>query len=283
MGLEVATRLSKDLAWDIHILDLPTSRGKDVAASFSATFHSSNVTDDATLNQIFKTIYTKTNRLDFVFANAGIAEHANFFEGQDPDDIALPVKGLHALVDINLKSVITTSYLALQYMRRSPGSDKSLVMTASCGGLYPSYYSPIYTATKHAVVGLARSIAPYFHAKAGIRVNCICPGTVRTNLLTSQEWANFPDEYFTPVEKIGDVVMMLIDGKDDGSGAVGKEVEEGSVEALLAKGGMVGRAVEVSGQKHYYREMVDYADEAMRTVMGATNIEVLENAEERTP
>lgn len=138
-----------------------------------------------------------------------------------------------------------------------------------------------YTATKHAVVGLTRSLAPYFHAHANIRVNCICPGTVKTNLLTSAEWANFPEEYFTPVDKIGEVVLMLIEGKDDGNGEAGREVEEGSTEKLLAKG-MYGRAVEISGRKHYYREMVGYADEAMKAVMGATNIEVLENAVERT-
>jgi NAD(P)-dependent dehydrogenase (short-subunit alcohol dehydrogenase family) len=144
MGLEVATRLSKVATWDIHILDLPSSSGSSVASSLDATFHPSDVTDESGLNQIFKTVYSKNNRLDFVFANAGIAEHANFFEEQDIDgDLKLPVKGLHALVDINLKSVITTSYLALQYMRRSTGDDKSLVITASCGGLYPSYYSPM--------------------------------------------------------------------------------------------------------------------------------------------
>lgn len=146
MGLEVATRLSALSAWSIHILDLPTSPGARIASSLGATFHHSDVTDEASLNQIFHTVFSQAKRLDFVFANAGIAEHANFFEEEDEEgEVKLPVKGLHALVDINLKSVITTSWLALQYMRRGGGKerDKSLVMTASCGGLYPSYYSPM--------------------------------------------------------------------------------------------------------------------------------------------
>lgn len=144
MGLEVANRFSRTTNWDVHILDLPSSSGKDVAASLSATFHPSDVTDDVSLNEIFKAIYSIAQRLDFVFANAGIAEHSNFFQEQDiGGEVKLPVKGMHALVNINLKSVITTSYLALQYLRKSPGNDKSLVMTASCGGLYPSYYSPM--------------------------------------------------------------------------------------------------------------------------------------------
>lgn len=101
-------------------------------------------------------------------------------------------------------------------------------------------------------------------------MNCICPGVVKKNLLTSAEWTNFPEEFFTPVEKVGDVVIMLVDGKDDGNGEIGNEVEDGDTRTLLSNG-MYGRAVEVSGKKHYYRETVALADEPMRAVMGATN------------
>lgn len=273
MGLAVATSLSKRTEWDIHILDLNPESGKKAASSLGATFYQSNVTDYNSLRSIFQTIFEKSNRLDFVFANAGIAEHVNFVEEQ-PDPPPEP-KGLHALVDINLKSVISTSYLALHYMRKSPKGDKSLVMTASCGGIYPSFYSPIYTATKHGVVGLMRSIAPYFHHNVGIRTNAICPGTVKTNLLTSKEWENFPEEYFTPVEKIAEVVMTLVDGKDTGigRGTVAGETDD--------SGGILnGKSVEVCGNMHYYRATPEYCDDAMRAVMGATNIEVLENATE---
>lgn len=285
MGLAVATALSQRPDWAIHILDLNPSTGVPIASSLNATFHECNVTAEATLSRIFRTVFSQSNRLDFVFANAGIPERANFYDEQ-PDESSsgsedggppLPVKGMHALVDIDLKSVITTTYLALHYMRKSPqDADKNIVMTASCGGLYPSYYSPIYTATKHAVVGFMRSIAPFFSHKAGIRVNAVCPGVVKTNLLSSQEWANFPQEYFTSVEKVASVVCMLVDGKDDGSGKVGKEVE-GGLDSIA--GVLNGRAVEVSGKNHYYREMVPFADEAMEAVMGSTNIEVLENVQ----
>tara|TARA_R110002003_G_scaffold68_20_gene6231 strand:- start:12508 stop:13341 length:834 start_codon:yes stop_codon:yes gene_type:complete len=275
MGLAVATTLSHLPNWTIHILDL-----NPPSAPTAATFHACNVTSESSLAAIFATIFATHGRIDFVFANAGIAERANFYAEPTSaeEEPQLPVKGMHALVDINLKSVITTTYLAGSYMRRSTpaGVDRSICMTASCGGLYPSYYSPIYTATKHGVVGFMRSVAPWYYHKYGVRVNAICPGVVRTNLLSVAEWGNFPDEYFTPVEKIAQTVGMLVRGRDDGTGTGvdGNGGEGGSAVDVL-----FGKAVEISGTRHYYREAVEFADDAMRAVMGSTNIEVLENAQ----
>lgn len=283
MGLAVATLLSQFPTWTIHILDLQPP----LSPVPNSTFHACNVTDEAVLARIFASIYATHQCLDFVFANAGIAERANFYDnGASPTaKPELPVKGLHALVDINLKSVITTTYLAAHYMGlSSPAStsatsqgsvdDKSIVITASCGALYPSYYSPIYTATKHAVLGFMRAIAPWYFHKKGIRVNAICPGTVKTGLLSQAEWANFPEEYFTPVEKIARTVGMLVEGRD---GEVEKKGENGSGGG---EGLLWGKAVEISGDRHYYRDQVEFCDEGMAKVMGSTNIEVLDNVQE---
>lgn len=281
MGLAVAQYLTQtppaNTKWSIHILDVSPERGQAAASSINATFHASDVTSYTSLSKIFQTIFTKERRIDFVFANAGIAEHADFFsektsESNSADDTPPPEPtGLHALVDINLKSVISTSSLALHYMRKTPANPhKSLIMTASCGGLYPSYYSPIYTATKHGVIGFARAIAPYyFHKGGGIRVNAICPGTVKTNLLSGEEWKQFPESDFTPVEKIAKVVGLLVGGVENGEGRgkVGSG-EKGDEEV----GELWGKAVEVCGEKHYYREQVEFCDESMRRVMGATNV-----------
>jgi NAD(P)-dependent dehydrogenase (short-subunit alcohol dehydrogenase family) len=258
MGLAVAQTLAKRGDWHVAIVDLH-ERDAITALGTSSSFHHANVSSYDSLAATFQIIYAKHNRLDFVFANAGIAEHANFYATHDCEGPPPPVTGLDPIVDIDLKSVITTSYLALHYFRKSPGEqkDKSIVMTASCGGLYPSPYSPIYTATKHGVVGFMRSIARHFFLQAGIRVNAVCPGIVRTNLVDAKEWANFPDAHFTPVEKVAETVVMLVDGKD---------------EQVEVKGTIWGKAVEVSGLKHYYRDAPEFCDDAMKVVMGATDI-----------
>lgn len=223
------------------------------------------------MSAAFKAIFAQTARVDFVFANAGIAEHSNFYADQsDAEDPELPIRGINIL-DINLKAVVATSYLALHYFRKSPASaDKSLLCTASCAAFYPSHYAPMYTAAKHGVLGFARAITPTFF-KSGVRVNCLCPSTVKTGLLTQEEWDMFPGIEYTRAEKVGEVVLMMIDGKDDGKAVFGKEIGEEEREKLKV-GKLTGRAIEVSGEVYYYRGLIEYCDEGMRTVMGSTDI-----------
>jgi len=84
-------------------------------------------------------------------------------------------------------------------------------MTASVGGLYPAPQYLLYSGAKHGVVGFMRSIAARLHQKDRIRVNAICPGTVATNLLLKEQWDAYPQDSFVPIEKVVDVVEMLLD------------------------------------------------------------------------
>ena len=61
--------------------------------------------------------------------------------------------------------------------RMRPGS--AFVVTSSLAGLIPMPSDPLYSLTKHAVLGFARSVAPEL-AERGIRINAVCPGIVRT-------------------------------------------------------------------------------------------------------
>jgi NAD(P)-dependent dehydrogenase (short-subunit alcohol dehydrogenase family) len=74
-----------------------------------------------------------------------------------------------------------------------PGS--AIVVTASLAGLLPAAEDPIYTLTKHAVVGFVRSVAPQLQAR-GIRINAVAPGFVDTAMLGDAkplfEGAGFP-------------------------------------------------------------------------------------------
>ena len=81
---------------------------------------------------------------------------------------------MQLVLDINVMGVVHTSYLAQHYMRQSPADGpgpRSLLITASCGGFYPVPASPVYGASKHAMIGWTRSIAGRLWKEDHIRVN----------------------------------------------------------------------------------------------------------------
>lgn len=279
MGLEVAKALSRRGGWSIHCLDI---KGSDAVQQVeNATFHKANVLDYDSLASTFQQIFDNEGRIDFVFANAGIVERFNFY-GSHPAGKPPPPPD-QTVIDINLKSVINTTWLAQHYLGHSTASEnKNLIMTASCGGFYRCQASPSYTAAKHGVVGFMRSIAPNFYKKSGIRVNAICPGTVKTNLLEAAAWSNFPDELFVPIEKVSEAVLMLIDGHEHGGKAPvnGSAVDEKAhgVNGAGIHGSnegekFYGKAVELSGTNHYFRDQPPFCDENMARCMGFTDID----------
>ncbi|KAK4918421.1 hypothetical protein LTR49_013813 [Elasticomyces elasticus] len=239
----------------------------------NATFHLVNILDYDALSSTFQKVFDSDNRLDFVFANAGIVERFDFYQAHPAGKPPPPPD--QTVIDINLKAVINTSWLAQHYFRQSPHSEnKNLVMTSSVGGFYRCQVSPSYCASKHGVVGLMRSIAPFYYKDKTInaRVNSINPGTVKTNLLDAAAWATFEDDVFVPIEKIASTVLMLIDGHDvGGTGLDGKPLHS---ETNGANGSssekLWGKAVELSGRKHYYRDQPAYCDDHMAKCMLAT-------------
>lgn len=80
---------------------------------------------------------------------------------------------------INVKSIFLCSKFVVPIMRKAGGG--SIIHMASESGLIGFPMHPAYCASKGAVINLTRSMA-LGHAQDGIRVNCICPGTIPTPL-----------------------------------------------------------------------------------------------------
>ncbi|KAI9692006.1 MAG: hypothetical protein M1820_009624 [Bogoriella megaspora] len=265
MGLAVAKALSERGGWTLHILDMNAHSGEEVARTLpNTTYHKVDVTSYSQLGPTFNAAFTASgNRLDFVYANAGIIERKDFY-ARHAESIEPPPEPDLLSIDINLKGVVLTSYLALHYFRQSPhkGQGASLVMTGSCSSFYPSDYSPIYTSAKHGVAGFVRSIAAAYHLD-GIRANAVCPGLVRTNIVSEDGWANFPKDIFTPVEMVAKVVLLLIDGN---------ELTDSDGNTIPAEK-TYGQTVEVMKTNYYIRTIPEFCDAQMAELMRATSVE----------
>lgn len=251
LGLAVATSLAAK-GWKIVISDMNVSAGESAAASLEGTFYKTNVTDYASLSTTFDETFKKYGHIDFVFANAGIVERDSFY-AKFPATGPPPEPNMLSL-DIDLKAVIATGYLAQHYFRLNPaGSSGVLISTSSVGGIYNAPFCPIYCAAKYGVLGFTRSVAKHFYTHDNIRANAILPGTMKTALLSDKEWETFGDTSWTPIEKVVEVVELLLDEKE----------------------AHWGKTVEISGTRHYFREQAEYCDSEMKVVMEATDVEMV--------
>ena len=95
------------------------------------------------------------------------------------------VAGYRRMVGVNVDGVVFGVRRLQEVME--PGS--VIVATASLAGLVPMPHDPIYTLTKHAVVGYVRSVAPSL-AERGIRIKAVCPGFTDTPIVAPElrEW-----------------------------------------------------------------------------------------------
>ena len=132
-----------------------------------------NVGDWQQVEGMIEAAYDHFGRLDVLVNNAG-APH-----GQDRGQIEdIPVDAWEKTMGINARGVFLMIRAAVPHMKKA-GYGR-IVSMSSVAGLVALPERAAYCASKAAVIGLTRSVA-YDLAPHGITVNCVCPGSIRTD------------------------------------------------------------------------------------------------------
>lgn len=142
------------------------------AGGGEAVFVRCNVVSADEVKALMDSVITHYGRLDCAFNNAGIEiEQDKLADGSE--DV------FDSIMDVNVKGVWQCMKHEIPLMLANGGG--SIVNTASVAGLGAAPKMSIYSASKHAVLGLTRSAAVEY-GKKGVRINAICPAVIDTEM-----------------------------------------------------------------------------------------------------
>jgi NAD(P)-dependent dehydrogenase (short-subunit alcohol dehydrogenase family) len=177
MGAEHARRFA-ELGDRVGCLDLDAERLATTVKAIrdgggEATGVVADVTDWAGLREATAELHHSLGPASVVVANAGVIADGEHIEQLEPSD-------WQRIIDVNLTGAFLTAKTAIPQLRAA--EDASLILVSSVCGLTASAGFGAYNASKHAVIGLARTLANEL-GPDGITVNAVCPGWVRTPML----------------------------------------------------------------------------------------------------
>ena len=168
-------------------------------AGGEALFVRCDVSRDAEVQALMTRVIGAYGRLDYAFNNAGIEiEKGRLNEGSEAE--------FDAIMGVNVKGVWLCMKYQLPLLMAQGGG--AIVNTASVAGLGAAPKMSIYSASKHAVIGLTKSAAIEF-AKKKVRVNAVCPAVIDTDMFRRAYEADPKKGEFAaamhPVGRIGKV------------------------------------------------------------------------------
>jgi NAD(P)-dependent dehydrogenase (short-subunit alcohol dehydrogenase family) len=147
---------------------LPAENAAYVAADVSSPAETRHYVDEAV---------RRFGGLDILFANAGV-------EGTVAPIQAYPIEAFDRLIAVNVRGVFLAIQHATPHIAKRGGG--SIIVTSSVAGLIGSKGLAAYVASKHAVIGLAKTAALEL-APLGIRVNTLNPGPIENRMMRSIE------------------------------------------------------------------------------------------------
>lgn len=162
----------------VVVADVSVDGGHATAAMIvenggKALFVQSNVARTADVEALVDKTINYYGRIDFAVNNAALAHERQSLADVDDEQF-------DRIMNVNVKGVwLCMKYQLRQMLKQGHGA---IVNMAGVAGLVGSPNQAVYSASKHAVIGLTRSAAAEY-ARQGIRINALCPAAVKTPML----------------------------------------------------------------------------------------------------
>jgi NAD(P)-dependent dehydrogenase (short-subunit alcohol dehydrogenase family) len=184
----------------VVVADVAEDAGRAVAEELGGHFVRTDVSRPEDNQAMVAFALEHCGGLDLVHLNAGVVSGTGLGEDFDLERYRLAM-------GVNLDGVVFGTNAVLPALTARGGG--AIVATASLAGLTGTPYDPIYSANKHAVVGLARSLGPAL-ADTGVRYNAVCPGFAESAIIEGiREGLNAAGLPIIPAEDVADAVVAL--------------------------------------------------------------------------
>src|SRR5262249_21330293 len=192
----------------VVVVDRDAAAGERVATELGGRFLAADVGSPDDWTRVVQATAAAEGGLDVVHLNAGVTTGEGDLE-------RLTDEQYRRIMGANVDGVVFGMRAVLPLLRKGGGG--AIVATASLAGLIAFPPDPIYDLTKHAVIGLVRSVAPAVAAH-GITVNAVCPGIVDTPLVGDEAKAFLRQAAFPliPPEDIAEAVFVAATGAETG-------------------------------------------------------------------
>lgn len=193
LGRQTAVRMAEEGA-DVCLVDFNEQSGEETKklveqAGGKAIFVTADVTQSVDVQNYVTKAMEAFGKIDIFYNNAGI-------EGMVAPTAEFDEDEFDKVINVNVKGVFLGLKYVLQQMEKQ-GSG-SIINTSSIGGLVGHENFTAYVASKHAVIGMTKAAAIEY-GKHGIRVNAICPGPIKTDMVINAANKYNPDnpqEYY---------------------------------------------------------------------------------------
>jgi len=181
LGREIA-KLAAAEGGSVVVADLNEEGARSVAAEIEAAGGRAvaqplDVTVEDSVIAAIELAKSEFGHFNFIANNAGVQLEKPLLETTNED--------YDWVFDVNVRGVFWGCKHAVRAMRGNGGG--TIVNTASALSLVADPFLPVYSASKHAVLGLTRAVATAY-AIDGIRCNCVCPGDMQTPMI-ERYWA----------------------------------------------------------------------------------------------
>jgi NAD(P)-dependent dehydrogenase (short-subunit alcohol dehydrogenase family) len=204
IGRALCRRFKQEGAAGVVVADIDVAGATEVAREVGGLAVKTNVAVEAEVVQLVEAAIAKFGRIDLFCSNAGVIVRGG------PET---PNAEWQKIWDVNVMAHVYAARAALPGMLAR--GDGYLLQTASAAGLLSQIGSAPYAVTKHAAVAFAEWLA-ITYGDQGIKVSCLCPQGVRTNMLLGQggDRRSFLSEGSVSAEEVAESVVRGLNAEE---------------------------------------------------------------------